>query len=94
MQVTGQKSAAVRTVPPKWTYGAALAQVEGVPTLQLSPTDTSLNQTSLAAPSVYEAQYNMLYSTHREGTVANTYGFAHSIVPSCSLAQLTVAGSQ
>jgi hypothetical protein len=75
MQITGQKSAGVVTVPAKWTYAEALAQVETPPTIQLQLADTTLNTTSLTSPNVYKPQYNVLYSTQREGTVENGFGY-------------------
>lgn len=71
---TGQQSAGVKTVKPKWSYAEALAQVEGKPTVQLTRADTDLNVTSLVSPDVYKAQYNVLYSIQREITVENGYG--------------------
>lgn len=78
MQITDQKVAGARTVPAKWTYSQALAQVLTPPTVQLTAEDTELNTTSLVAPAVWQAQYNVLYSTQREGTVMNGYGFVFS----------------
>jgi hypothetical protein len=71
---TGQQSAGVKTVKPKWSYAEALAQVEGKPTVQLTRANTDLNVTSLVSPDVYKAQYNVLYSIQREITVENGYG--------------------
>jgi hypothetical protein len=71
---TGQQSAGVKTVKPKWSYAEALAQVEGKPTVQLTRADKDLNATSLVSPDVYKAQYNVLYSIQREVTVENGYG--------------------
>lgn len=81
MQITGQRSAGAPAVPAKWTYGEALAQVDTPPTVQLDAMDTSLNTTSLAAPDVYEPQYNVLSSIHREGTVENAYGYVQPDLP-------------
>lgn len=71
---TGQQSAGVKTVKPKWSYAEALAQVEDKPTVQLTRADTDLNTTALVSPDVYLAQYNILYSIQREITVENGYG--------------------
>lgn len=71
---TGQQSAGVQTVKPKWSYAEALAQVKEKPTVQLTRADTDLNTTSLVSPDVYTAQYNILYSIQREVTVENGYG--------------------
>jgi hypothetical protein len=71
---TGQQSAGVRTVEPKWSYAEALAEVHGKPTVQLTKNDMSLNATALVSPEVYAAQYNVLYSIQREVTVENGYG--------------------
>lgn len=73
-QATGQKAAGVYAVPAKWTYAEALQHVTEPPTLQLLPTDTALNSTALVPESVYQAQYNVLYSVQRESTQENTYG--------------------
>lgn len=73
-QVTGQAAAGVATVPAKWSYGEALAQVTEPPTFQLSPTDTILNKTALVAPSIYLSQYHILYDVEREGILENGYG--------------------
>jgi hypothetical protein len=71
---TGQQSAGVKTVEPKWSYAEALAQVDGKPELQLAKSDMNLNATALVSPETYEAQYNVLYSIQREVTVENGYG--------------------
>ena len=74
MQITGQKTAGARTVPAKWTYGQALAQVTEEPTMHLKMTDTLLNTTSLVPLHKWHAQYNVLYSTQAQGTLMNKYG--------------------
>lgn len=74
MQITGQKTAGVPTVPAKWSYGEALSKVKSLPVLQLTSSDTALNETSLAPPDVYLAQFNALWSTQNSGVVANQYG--------------------
>jgi hypothetical protein len=74
MQITGQKTAGARTVPAKWTYGQALVQITSAPTVQLIAGDTVLNTTALVPLSVWQAQYNVLYSTQREGALTNKYG--------------------
>lgn len=94
MQITGQKSAGVAAVPAKWTYAEALAEVRMTPTVQLNPTETSLNTTSLAPPSVYEAQNNVLYSTQREGTVENDYGYVEHTFLNIIAQELTDEGSR
>jgi hypothetical protein len=71
---TGQQSAGVKTVKPKWSYAEALAEVQGKPTVQLTSKDMDLNSTALVAPDVYKAQYNVLFSIQREVTVENGYG--------------------
>ncbi|KAK4902932.1 hypothetical protein LTR27_000871 [Elasticomyces elasticus] len=73
MQITGQKTAGVATVPAMWTYAQALAHAEA-PTVQLMAMDTALNVTSRVPSDVYEAQYNVLWSTHHQGTLMNKYG--------------------
>jgi hypothetical protein len=74
-QITGQKNALPigSTAPPKWTYAEALSHASP-PTVQLLPTDTMLNTTSAVPPESYEAQFNVLSSTQREGYVTNVYG--------------------
>lgn len=87
MQITGQKTAGARTVPAKWTYGQALAQVTEEPTVQLTMTDTLLNTTSLVPLHKWHAQYNVLYSTQAQGTLMNKYGLVAVQTPtaySCS----------
>jgi hypothetical protein len=71
---TGQQSAGVKTVKPKWSYAEALAEVKGKPTIQLTSEGMDLNATALVAPDVYKAQYNVLFSIQREVTVENGYG--------------------
>ncbi len=66
--------------PAKWTYAEVLAHVKTPPTVQLDATDTALNATSLVPPDSYEAQYNVLYSTQREGTVTNSLGMSITIL--------------
>jgi hypothetical protein len=74
IQIAGQKVAGLHAVPAKWTYAQALAELTGPPTFRLSASDTRLNETSLVPPEVWQAQYNVLYSTQREGTITNIYG--------------------
>jgi hypothetical protein len=71
---TGQKSAGVKTVKPKWSYAEALAGVKERPKIQLTKEDMHLNATALVAPNVYQAQFNVLFSIQREVTVENGYG--------------------
>jgi hypothetical protein len=73
-EATGQKSAGIATVPAKWSYGDALAHVNGTPSVQLIATDTMLNTTSFVAESTYKAQYNVLYVTMNSGTTLAHYG--------------------
>jgi hypothetical protein len=94
MQIRGQKSAGVAAVPAKWTYAEALAEVRMAPTVQLDATETSLNTTSLTPPSVYEAQYNVLYSTQREGTVENGYRYVEHTFLNIIDRELTDKGSR
>ena len=74
-QVTGQQSAGVRTVPPKWSYQQSLQHINGTPTLQLSAMDMDLNTTSLVSPAIYLGQWNALTTTQQEGTTENGYGY-------------------
>lgn len=71
---TGQSSAGVVTVPAKWSYGDALAQITKPPTFQLTVNDTDLNTTSLVDESTYEKQYNVLYVTMNSGAKLSYYG--------------------
>lgn len=73
-EATGQKSAGIATVPAKWSYGDALAHVDGTPSVQLTATDTMLNTTSLVDESTYKAQYNVLYVTMNSGSTLAHYG--------------------
>lgn len=73
-ETTGQKSAGVRTVPPKWSYAEALAQVTEPPKVQLSADDMELNETALVAEDVYLAQWNVLTRVQGETTTENGYG--------------------
>ncbi|KAL6718738.1 hypothetical protein ACLMJK_002972 [Lecanora helva] len=75
-QATGQSNAGQIGVPPKWSYAEALANVPSPPTIQLSPEATSLNDTSLVSPRVYQQQWNVLTSVQRETVLENTYGIA------------------
>lgn len=74
MQITGQKTAGARTVPTKWTYGQALAQITEEATLQLRMNDTSLDTTSLVPLHKWHAQYNFLHSTQEQDARMNKYG--------------------
>lgn len=65
-------------VPPKWSYAEALAQVDPQPpAYQLLPTDDMLNVTSLVAPSVYLAQWNVLGAVNWESELESRYGYAN-----------------
>ncbi|KAK6538170.1 hypothetical protein TWF694_011052 [Orbilia ellipsospora] len=75
-EATGQTTAGAVTVPPKWSYAEALAQITEPPTFQLLPTDMDLNTTALVPPLVYRKQWNVLTMIQRETTVENTYGIA------------------
>ncbi|RWQ95331.1 hypothetical protein C8Q69DRAFT_492174 [Paecilomyces variotii] len=73
---TGQSDAGETGVPPKWSYTEALANITSPPTIQLTPEDTWLNDTSLVSPLVYEEQWNVLTSVQRETAQENAYGIA------------------
>lgn len=45
-----------------------------MPTFQLNAEDTLLNTTAFVPLDVWQAPYNVLYSTQREGTLINRYG--------------------
>lgn len=71
---TGQSDAGETGVPPKLSYTEALANITSPPTIQLTPEDTWLNDTSLVSPLVYEEQWNVLTSVQRETAKKNAYG--------------------
>lgn len=67
--VTGSSS-----VPPKWPYSVALANVDpSPPTYRLTSADTDLNRTSLVNPNNYLAQWNVLGNVAREALVESNY---------------------
>ncbi|VUC30242.1 unnamed protein product [Clonostachys rosea] len=71
-EITGNKKVAA-----KWSYGEALANVNPRPPLyQLTGNDTSLNTTSIVAPTVYLAQYNVLSAVYRSAVLESAYGIA------------------
>ena len=71
---TGQSDAGETSVPAKWSYSEALANIPIPPTNQLTPTDKWLNETSLVSPLIYQEQWNILTAVQRETTLENTYG--------------------
>ncbi len=71
---TGQSNAGQIGVPAKWSYSEALANIPNPPTIQLTPTDKWLNNTSLVSPLVYQEQWNVLTAVQRETVLENTYG--------------------
>ena len=73
-QSTGQSSAGEIGVPAKWSYSETLANISSPPTIQLTPMDKWLNNTSLVSPLVYQEQWNILTSVQRETVLENTYG--------------------
>ncbi|KAK6336195.1 hypothetical protein TWF696_001758 [Orbilia brochopaga] len=75
-QATGQTTAGVKIVPPKWSYAEALAKVVEPVTVQLAASDMDLNATSIVSPDVYLKQWNVLTMIQRETTVENAYGIA------------------
>jgi hypothetical protein len=69
-EITGNKQVAA-----KWSYGEALANVNPrPPKYQLTANDTSLNTTSIVAPTVYLAQYNVLSAVYRSAVIESAYG--------------------
>lgn len=74
LQATGQSNAGVKTVPAKWSYAEALAQLSSPPNVTLAAKATWLNQTSLVNPVTYMAQYNVLYAVQRETGFENLSG--------------------
>ena len=73
-QATGQSTVGVRTVPAKWSYAEALANVPSPPTNQLTTDDMWLNTTSLVPQETYLAQWNILTRVQGESTTENKYG--------------------
>ena len=73
-EATGQSTAGVSTVPAKWSFAEALANVPGPPLYQLTVDDLDLNTTSLVPSETYLMQWNVLTSVQRETTVENGYG--------------------
>ena len=73
-EATGQSSAGEIGVPPKWSCSETLANIPNPPTVQLTPADKSLNDTSLVPPLVYLEQWNVLTAVQRETVLENTYG--------------------
>jgi hypothetical protein len=74
LQATGQTNAGVQSVPAKWSYSEALAQLSSQPTVMLAANATWLNQTSLVNSATYTAQYNVLYAVQRETSFENLSG--------------------
>lgn len=73
-QSTGQSNAGEIGNPPKWSYSDTLRTISKPPTIQLTPQDTWLNDTSLVPPLVYQEQWNVLTSVQRETAQENAYG--------------------
>jgi hypothetical protein len=74
LQATGQTNAGVKSVPAKWSYAEALAQLPSPPNVTLASNATWLNQTSLVSPITYTAQYNVLFGVQRETSFENLSG--------------------
>ncbi|EPS45668.1 hypothetical protein H072_340 [Dactylellina haptotyla CBS 200.50] len=74
-QATGQQNAGAITVPPKWSYGEALALNER-PMFQLTVGDMDLNRTALIPNELWIKQYNIFSTLQRESTIENTYGIS------------------
>jgi len=75
-RVTGKKSAV-----PKWTYSAALANVDPrPPTYQLTLADKRLNRTSLVVNSSYQALWNAFSALTEEQAKGSTYSIALVVV--------------
>ncbi|KAL7806811.1 ferric reductase-like transmembrane component [Trichoderma aethiopicum] len=74
--VTGDKG-----VQPKWTYAEALAEVDPrPPKVQLSGSDTTLNATSIVAPTTYLSQWNVLGAVRDETAVESKYSVALVVI--------------
>jgi hypothetical protein len=73
-QATGQTNAGVRSVPAKWSFAQALAQVSSPPTFTLAANATELNETSLVNSLTYQSQFNVLYGVQRETSFENLAG--------------------
>ncbi|KAL2073881.1 hypothetical protein VTL71DRAFT_11207 [Oculimacula yallundae] len=74
------QSTADPTVPAKWTYSAALANITHSPTYELNEADKLLNFTALANSKTYETQWNSMTSVQRENVVENSFGIALLVV--------------
>lgn len=73
-QATGQSNAGQIGVPAKWSYSEALANIPSPPTIEITPEDMVLNDTSLVSPLVYQEQWNILTGVQRETVQENAYG--------------------
>jgi hypothetical protein len=69
--VTGDKG-----VQPKWTFSEALANVDPrPPKAQLNSSDTTLNATSIVAPTTYLSQWNVLGAVRDETAIESKYRY-------------------
>ncbi|KAL1860650.1 hypothetical protein VTK73DRAFT_7224 [Phialemonium thermophilum] len=65
------------SVPPKWDFGAALAQAtKNPPTKVLAASAEWLNHTALVNPDVYLSHYNAMVAVQRENEVESAFGIA------------------
>jgi hypothetical protein len=68
--LTGSKS-----VPAKWSYAQALAEVDPQPPrYQLNMTDMVLNRTSIVEPIIYLKQFQSLGGSKHEMMMGSRYG--------------------
>ena len=63
------------TVAPKWSYSTTLFSIPQPPTRVLTEADDTLNFTALVDPTVYESQYNALWTVQRENVVESGFGY-------------------
>ena len=63
------------TVAPKWSYSTTLFNISQQPTRVLTEADETLNFTALVDSTVYESQYNALWTVQRENVVESGFGY-------------------
>ncbi|KAK0701275.1 ferric reductase-like transmembrane component [Lasiosphaeris hirsuta] len=70
-----------RTLAAKWSYSAALLNVDpSPPTYQLGAADTALNVTSIVEPNTYLKQWNVLGGVRDETIIESAYSIAIFVV--------------
>ncbi|PTB64869.1 ferric reductase-like transmembrane component [Trichoderma citrinoviride] len=74
--VTGDKA-----IQPKWTFSEALFKVDPrPPVLELKSSDTTLNASSIVAPTTYLSQWNVLGEVRDETAIESKYSVALVVV--------------